>query len=1665
MYAVESNHFEIIKYLLKYNFNINYENIKNQNAINFAWINYINTQDPVVKENTNQSILNLLNANSKFPSKECGFVYERSSSELKNFVDMCKSLHNHAEHHEIQQLTTILQENSHLRYFFNTDNESLLLHALKLHKLDVLNTLKEKLSVERSESLVDAYYVPSKCDRKEYLSVLPDYYIAVLKSKSSVMICDNNEHEKWMLVDEAFTTINKDQICQIILKTAALCNNLNILFDFTKNSEHYKDSVQVAETIYDSGTIYIGSKDLLTSHNKMKTIGMLIYELALLAISMVFMNNFHPYPINDTESIDRFETEVLKEYKEKLEVASKSETQARQHSECIPSFLKQLVENIEKTRKTEENYPAMFRFLSQRVKTWMDESLPMLKILQNQELTIKFKNLPLSMKSKVLHSRINFQNTTTSFFKLIGEDNEILNQLSSQDIRKILHNDEFSINCHSKISKTIERKFLIVGKNEHDFTAEKVIKEMNVNGDNKIFILSGIGGSGKTSTFIDLVREFNQIEKYKNWWTSVIFIERHRSLLKHFSQNYINEKIGEINITKIEELLIEILGLKNIIDVLVFKKLFNTGRVVLLIDGMDEIVPDFSNIFNRLLQTISKKTKIQLLIAARPKNAQDIARDFSTKEFKFKPLTIEERNEIIQKNFEILPNISKESIENLFKIIEDGRMYNIDNPLFITTLLELCSSNQINLSPNLLNLYKLFQKLLNELSHKLHSRIEHHNIFSFESFTIEEVYQVYALKLVFNQAINSWNYNKNGININDLAIISNWKGDSYQWTSEKIQRHGILTVDIEITFIHQSIAEFFVAEYIISYMFEHNRSIRDGEYEKVFNVLRYVMKKGDDFEIVRKCLIGYVNIGTDKKENLYEVVGNLIDKHIIDIRQEILEKPLNTLEFWSIFIINEPEKLKDLWNVNQKSNLIQKILTENQNHVSNNISKFFEIICTSFGKNWHETFNKSDDQLIIDDIEENEHSEYKFLNNNLLKLLDLAEKNFSNYEIQTIFNIITQPKLIKDIRVQILIKCISIQLNIYQGANSILREFISKFINESENVEIINYLGTSIENIFSKDRKIIRELLFPKDCINDHPLYKFCLYQDNESFVLFKNLYTKYKNTWDELREIFKFHQDLAVIFEHMTTTVYPEFKSFLIDIFRSDRKAMIDCMQTKSNINTNSENIEILEDFLYELFDEDYSESIKTILKNFLSNDLEYKEESQENGYKIESYKFAPLTSKEKEDFVEHILINEKYSSTKNNIKNIIKLIEKSGDLDNLLTIETIVDLYESNSFNSNDSYINLYNIFEKIIVTICKKIENPLLYNFTFKMVHEVMSLKFIFNQNCKSQLNFNLDDLSIIKQWKKSKSIYWNPKKIQKYGIITVKSDAITEGFEPQEIYLIHKSYGEFFVAQFIIKYIFDEFDKYSSNELMLIVNMLNFVGTEMNDFHNIRRFIIDFMKINKDSMLNEYLINLLIPKIENIQKDILGSENMLEMLEFWTQLLSRNPEVSKKLWQLGETDNLLKSIVCVKKFKNNEEFLNILNIINVTFGSKWHESFNKSGKDLITDDQIECLETSEEVKAFEKNIIKFISLISHNYNSREVDFAFNNYIYNQVIFKEETIEKFRKIRNELLRTDEEIATDGNGINDCQTDLQIEPQAELANSYVETPSFKNRILSWFR
>ncbi|CAG9802092.1 unnamed protein product [Chironomus riparius] len=1213
---------EVIENLLAHNFDVDSMDNDGCNAIERAW-EFYDKNDDNNKHKTDNVMLTLLHANSKLPRnhysvsnkvkniKKIQFEPRLAPRKVKKFVNMCEDLHELADSSEIMEIEKIINEEPNLKYFYDKNNKSLMAHALSNNKIDVCKLLVSlKVSIAHHEvaslnklykTLEDDDKLDLQTEHRVHAIELPKLHVYTLLMRSKIGRNDRQHDDRWAYVEDAFRIIDANDTCSKIFKIAAIFQNFTIYFEFENEVIYYLDPMSNSGglgKIYGDHSVYIGAKNLIDDNRKYEVMGAIIHELCHFAVLITYLNDYNPYPIGESKEKKLF-TEAVQECIENREVEEDivgsvmDYPEYQRDSEFIVRVVqmvmhyyigdaKNAIRNTEALNERKDKFKKLFKYFEEVVEKDFDELLKIFEKLLDVKQTITFDELTRPFKKRILYSDINFQGQKTNFNDLIGDDDDILKLMTPQQIRGMLVDGR-----HIPVAQDTNEYFETSDRTFTDYNTDLSlkIKEDIKNSDDiieeiqesKIFILADTAGAGKTTSFKNLFLKLK--ENYKNFWVCLIELRKFQHIFEVY--NKIHEK--ELTIEKVLEMIIKMLNFDSSepsLETKLFEKLFFNDKVIFLFDAVDEISPYFNKFIINVLQKIQESTHNQILVSTRPQHAKQLSESLKAKPFKLVPFSWKEKESFILemlKDSETYDESKEQEVLNdfniFFKSIKNIGYFNydIDNPLMVKIITELYIIGQIDLKNQSLDLYEIFEKI--EFSHKkqVDSKVAFEDRDPFSTISLESVHQALAL-LLLSSSIKTELY--------QTYIIKSWNENKKGLTDEKIQRYGFVRIgrdfkendEFALDFTHRTYAEFFVAKFILTFLFKIEDFIKDEELEKVIKVIK-IFVNNDTIENIFGFIMCYMK---NNAEGRNFILKKLILKEFHEIKNELFFDPndeqLLFLKFFSVFFIREQAVLNDFWLLNREQNMLRMILIETNILGYFKLQNLIETLSISFGPNWHERFNSSGRKLIkneeIKEIEGNENFFNKQFNKNLFKFLDYFENNFTNHEKVTICkNGVFVYENVELIEINLMKKMLSIYSELSKKNNQILIDILIAFIKYTANEEILMYLAENIEELLNKNKESIREVLFYDYEREQHPLFKAVKFKNSEIFQKFKTIFKTYQLSNDDLKNIFVKDNNLLYLTLLTPNKMFDQISTFVNEIYGSDYVNLVQSFEPRTDL------------------------------------------------------------------------------------------------------------------------------------------------------------------------------------------------------------------------------------------------------------------------------------------------------------------------------------------------------------------------------------------------------------------------------------------------------------------------------------------------------------------
>ena len=196
-------------------------------AIDAAWNKYLSIDNNQKEKNNCVKIMKtLLNVNSRFPTTNNWFETNNVPDEIVDFLKKCENLHALVDQDNFETFGEEIKKDENLIFYYNRNNESVIVHGLKVKKYKIINYIQEGLSIGIHEDLNKDYDEVEIERQREIFTInfenakdIFDVHLFNLKAKSKIVgSCGNNRKIVSQRINEAFDTIDTNKYCSKILK-------------------------------------------------------------------------------------------------------------------------------------------------------------------------------------------------------------------------------------------------------------------------------------------------------------------------------------------------------------------------------------------------------------------------------------------------------------------------------------------------------------------------------------------------------------------------------------------------------------------------------------------------------------------------------------------------------------------------------------------------------------------------------------------------------------------------------------------------------------------------------------------------------------------------------------------------------------------------------------------------------------------------------------------------------------------------------------------------------------------------------------------------------------------------------------------------------------------------------------------------------------------------------------------------------------------------------------------------------------------------------------------------------------------------------------------------------------------------------------------------------
>lgn len=443
-----------------------------------------------------------------------------------------------------------------------------------------------------------------------------------------------------------------------------------------------------------------------------------------------------------------------------------------------------------------------------------------------------WNDLDNKSKEKLMQGHLTFQGHSVKLQELLSPESAALQHLPLQDfITSKLVIDDITFNKSDTFMQAfyIERKFIARKYEDKKFKSQESKKLQNQSRSdhsqvmniisvsmsqselvkeadkNKIVIISDTAGMGKSTTLYHIAVDYKQ--KLHAHWISFIDLKQY---IKKFEQI---SKSKEVANSFLEFFSHKLLTLGQAFDLELLASLYDAGKVVVFLDGFDEISPLYNNLMLNLVKSFNIKSGNQLWISTRAHLRNDLEQGLNQLSCCISPLTHDDKVEFLLEYWRSMKSqkmqinhasLADELIKKMSQISYSTGSDLMGIPIQVRMIAEIYGGDtQFDKQWNFYTIYETFidKMIHNWMVNKGDLSIMDQKEIHKNSPGVVKVHQQIALKYFFP------------------SQMQDDDDDEDELTSEMIARIGIINVDNssgEMHFIHETFAEYFVADFISS---------------------------------------------------------------------------------------------------------------------------------------------------------------------------------------------------------------------------------------------------------------------------------------------------------------------------------------------------------------------------------------------------------------------------------------------------------------------------------------------------------------------------------------------------------------------------------------------------------------------------------------------------------------------------------------------------------------------------------------------------------------------------------------------------------------------------------------------------------------------------------
>jgi energy-coupling factor transporter ATP-binding protein EcfA2 len=503
----------------------------------------------------------------------------------------------------------------------------------------------------------------------------------------------------------------------------------------------------------------------------------------------------------------------------------------------------------------------------------------------------KFTDIVIESRMQFLNKNVSFQGREVKLSTIVKNDDvHLLNELDCESISLLLENEKPSIGMliEDTVKYYIDRTLQCRKQANTRFPAQGEIQPASsgdirqdvrdsiphseenfgkatgndwkpstlFESEGRIILIIDEPGMGKSTLLTHLAQQTREL--HPNMWIVRVNINKYTKILDKLQTKGCDEK-GVI------KLLTEAAQIKKIDGVFFEGRLFNytynsTGNMAVLIDGVDEVSPDYTEEVTQVLKTLSKTKIKRIWVTSRNLVRDRLETELKCQSYSLVPFSDEDQKRLLVKFWkETCPEVENDYLENLAK-----RVVKLSNEH-----LTVQDRKFMGIPLQSWLLAEMFERDLKEYSTPTTVALpEHINIVMLYDLYVEKKWKIYSSDKKFSDGTNvmvrnddvelhkSFIHNHRAAAL--LAILSpqqlekltdkriaDGARDFLQKITEGIEKKGIIIEAIEgrPVFQHRTLAEYLVASWLCDNFHHGQTFMMDHLFESEFHVVRSMVDR------------------------------------------------------------------------------------------------------------------------------------------------------------------------------------------------------------------------------------------------------------------------------------------------------------------------------------------------------------------------------------------------------------------------------------------------------------------------------------------------------------------------------------------------------------------------------------------------------------------------------------------------------------------------------------------------------------------------------------------------------------------------------------------------------------------------------------------------------